>query len=259
MANHPPSTSTSRGGVGVGERITAESSQLSFPPGSSSQNQRTSMSTVSNPYEDADADGDEQDEQAADAQNPAGTSGAQTQDGQPRKKKTRRAGVAITRVRRMQRDVRRLAEDGEETAQRPPPGRTLLQPLAVQPQAIYPGSGLPMPRSLGSPTSARYGQYPSGGLPLVSPATSPPPRPLTTPAASGHARQTRSEATPPGHGLAPAARPYSLARGPQYDRILEEGDDVVLMPRLPSASPTGSIWAYRPEERDSTRPRGGSA
>ncbi|KAI1795507.1 hypothetical protein LXA43DRAFT_1166554 [Ganoderma leucocontextum] len=259
MANHPPSTSTSRGGVGVGERITAESSQLSFPSGSSSQNQTTSMSAVSNPYADTDADADEQDEQAQDAQNPAGSSGAQTQDGQPRKKKTRRAGVAITRVRRMQREVRRLAEEEEAIPQRPPPGRTLLplQPLAVQP--VYPGSAHQMHMSLGSPTSARYGQYP-GGLPLASPATSPPPRPLTTPAASSHARQPRSEATPPGHGLAPAAHPHSLARGPLYDRILEDGDDVVLMPRLPSASPTGSsIWAIRPEERDSTRPRGGSA
>ncbi len=81
------------------------------------------MNAVSNPYADADADADEQDEQAQDAQNPAGSSGAQTPDGQPRKKKTRRAGVAITRVRRMQREVRRLAEDGEETVQRPPPGR----------------------------------------------------------------------------------------------------------------------------------------
>lgn len=87
---------------------------------------------------------------------------------------------------------------------------------------MYPGSvGHPMQRSLGSPTSARYSQY-TGGLPLASPATSPPPRPLTTPAASGHARQTRSEATPPGHGLAPTAHhPHSLARGPLYDRILE--------------------------------------
>ena len=153
MANRPPSTSTSKGGFGVGaraeqllastrrgadriagERIMAESSQLSFPPGSSSQNHSTSMSAVSNTYTDADADADEQDEleQAADAQNPAGGGGAQTQDGQPRKKKTRRAGTAITRVRRMQREVRRLAEDGEETTQRPPPGRVRARSLYIR-------------------------------------------------------------------------------------------------------------------------------
>ena len=136
MANHSPSTSTSRGGGGVGarveqlpastrrgadriagERITVESSHLSFSPGS--RNQSTSMRAVSNPYDDADADADEQDEQAQDTQNPAGSGEAQTQDGQPRKKKTRRAGAAITRVRRLQREVRRLAEEGEESPQQP--------------------------------------------------------------------------------------------------------------------------------------------
>lgn len=85
---------------------------------------------------------------------------------------------------------------------------------------MYPSSAHPVQTSLGSPTSARFGQY-SGGLPVASPATSPPPRPLTTPAASGHAWRTRSEATPPSHGLAPAAHAHSLARGPLYDRILE--------------------------------------
>ncbi|TBU48150.1 hypothetical protein BD309DRAFT_950412 [Dichomitus squalens] len=247
----------------------ANSSQLSFPSNSSSPSQLASTSTVSPQYTDAelDPDGDEQDEQAQEAQNQA--SGAQTPEGQPRKKKTRRAGVAITRVRRMQRDVRKLAEEEEANAQRQQPGRSLLQLQPVQVQPTYPGNAHPMQMRLGSPTSPRYGPF-QGGMPVAGPA-SPPPRSLRSPVAGGASASlnvaplarphTRNEGSPPGHGLASAAHPHSVTRGPPYDRILEDGDDVVLLPRLPSASPTGSpsIWAYRPEERDTTRPRGGPA
>lgn len=102
------------------ERIMA-ASPLSLSP-SPTQHQ----SQASTEYEDADED--EHDQQAQDT--PSQAAGGQG-EGQPRKKKTRRAGVAITRVRRMQREVRRLAEDEEANAQRQP------QPVRVGSELLY--------------------------------------------------------------------------------------------------------------------------
>ena len=123
MSNYSPTTSSSRGGArtsndqqqvlaptptrsGVdriaGERIMPGEPQHAYPA------QSLTPTSAQLSGGDDDADGNEYDTQMQD--------GATTAEGQPKKKKTRRAGVAITRARRMQRDVRRLAEDGEEEA-----------------------------------------------------------------------------------------------------------------------------------------------
>lgn len=124
---HSASTSSSKGGSRTeqalvptrkgadrisSERIMGES--LSNPISQSLHHAQGSTD-----YEDVDED--EQD-MSNDPNLPAGN---QVQgEGQPKKKKTRRAGAAITRVRRMQREVRKLEEDSEEAnAQRQLPGR----------------------------------------------------------------------------------------------------------------------------------------
>ncbi|KAI0695005.1 hypothetical protein C8T65DRAFT_666225 [Cerioporus squamosus] len=239
MASYHSASTSSRGGSRTeqllahtrkgasciaGERITGET-QLSY---ASSQNQPHSYASTQH----EDVDEDEQDQE--DLQTGAQT----TAEGQPKKKKTRRAGVAITRVRRMQREVRRLAEEEEATAPRQPqPVRSLL--LGAQPAS-------PISPTATSPTARQF-----QGLPFTG-AASPPPRGFKSPVGSlartSTERQPRSET--------PQAGPAAHPRGPAYDRILEEGDDVVLL-RLPGAAraPGSSIWTYRPEER----PRGGPA
>lgn len=170
MANYSSSLPSSRGSGGsgaraewllastrkgadsiVGERITGSSSHTSFPSGSSSPNQVVSTSAVSAQYTDElDPDADEQDEQAQEAESQA--SGAQTPEEQPRKKKTRRAGVAITRVRRMQREVRRLAEEEEANVQRQQPGRVRTRLLYQW--HLLGGSSLSLFLALSSPSSS---------------------------------------------------------------------------------------------------------
>lgn len=116
--------STRRGTDRIGnERITGET-QLSFSPSHSKH-----QSQASTDYEDVDEDDHDQTAQDTDSHSQAG---AQAQaEGQPRKKKTRRAGAAITRVRRMQREVRRLAEEEEANVQRQP------QPVRVRPRVPF--------------------------------------------------------------------------------------------------------------------------
>ncbi|CDO69172.1 hypothetical protein BN946_scf185042.g74 [Trametes cinnabarina] len=75
------------------------------------------QSQTSSDFADAGADADELEQDDVQA-------GSQTGEGQPKKKKTRRAGVAITRHRKMQREVRKLAEEEDEAAiQRQQPQR----------------------------------------------------------------------------------------------------------------------------------------
>lgn len=99
------------------ERITADT-QLAY---TSSLNEPHSQTSTQ--HEEVDEDEQDQEDSQAGAQT--------TAEGQPKKKKTRRAGVAITRVRRMQREVRRLAEEEEGTVQRQP------QPVRVRPRFLY--------------------------------------------------------------------------------------------------------------------------
>ena len=102
----------------TGERITGET------PHSFASSQNQSHSPVSPQPEDVDEDEDQPD-------SPPGSGPQVTAEGQPKKKKTRRAGVNITRVRRMQREVRRLAEEGEANAPRQP------QPVRVRLRMLY--------------------------------------------------------------------------------------------------------------------------
>ncbi|RPD78620.1 hypothetical protein L226DRAFT_298626 [Lentinus tigrinus ALCF2SS1-7] len=243
MASYHSASTSSRGGSRTeqllahtrkgahcitGERITGET------PLSYASSQIQSHSQASTQHEEVDED--EQDQ----PDSPPGSGPQTPTEGQPKKKKTRRAGVAITRVRRMQREVRRLAEEEEANAQRQPqPVRSLLLGVQVPPAS-------PISPTATSPTARQFQGLPFSG------AASPPPRAFASPVGSlartSTERQPRSET--PQAGL--AAHP----RGPAYDRILEDGDDVVLL-RLPGGGrpPGSSIWTYRPEER----PRGGSA
>ena len=134
----PPSTSSSKGGsrteqllastrkgtdrVG-NERIMGGETQLSFHS-LQSLSQSKHQSQASTDYEDVD-----EDEQGQDTFSQ--TEGQTQGEGQPKKKKTRRAGVAITRVRRMQREVRRLAEEEEASTQRQQPT------VRVRPRVLF--------------------------------------------------------------------------------------------------------------------------
>ncbi|KAI8993946.1 hypothetical protein BD414DRAFT_535021 [Trametes punicea] len=191
------------------------------------------QSQASSDFADAGADADELEQDDAQA-------GAQTGEGQPKKKKTRRAGVAITRHRRMQREVRRLAEEEEQAnIQRQQPQRSLLP--SVQGRA----SLSPSPTSIAPPLSfhspLQYAHHrPSRSLTSPGPSMPPATRPMAD------VRHTRSEPFP-------AAQPGSRVP-PGYDRTLEDGDDVVVW-RPAGVGGSSSIWAYRPDER----PRGGSS
>ncbi|KAI0745298.1 hypothetical protein C8Q76DRAFT_789699 [Earliella scabrosa] len=233
----PPSTSSSKGGSRT-EQLLASTRKGTDRSISQSKHQ----SQASTDYEDVD-----EDEQGQDTFSQ--TEGQTQGEGQPKKKKTRRAGVAITRVRRMQREVRRLAEEEEASTQRQQP-TSLLLPVQTHPSPpLSPG-----PASA-PPAPVRQFQ----GLPALSRgAASPPPRAFSSPAGSltrpSDERLRRSEPTP----QAMAAH----SRGPGYDRTLENGDDVVLLRLPPIGRPAGhsissghNIWAIGPEER----PRGGSA
>ncbi|KAI0665992.1 hypothetical protein C8Q78DRAFT_488268 [Trametes maxima] len=181
----------------------------------------------------AGAEGDELEQD--DAQ---GSAGAQTAEGQPRRKKTRRAGAAITRVRRMQREVRRLAEEEElESVQRPQPQRSLL-PGAQSRPTPSPSASAPVP-SLRSPQAHHSHNQQMRAL------TSPGPSALSSTRPSSEGRHTRSDPPPAAHSRGPSA----------YDRTLEDGDDVVVWRPSGVGAGGSSIWAYRPDER----PRGGSA
>ncbi|OJT08807.1 hypothetical protein TRAPUB_313 [Trametes pubescens] len=172
--------------------------------------------------------------------------GGQTAEGQPRKKKTRRAGVAITRVRRMQREVRRLAEEEEQVGpniqqqRQQPHQRSLLSSVQARP-SLHPSASAPLPLSLHIP------QYGHGQQQQYQQHTRVPASPsslsATRPTAVAEGRHARCEPSTAAHSRASA-----------YDRTLEDGDDVVVWrPSGPMGS--SSIWAYRPDER----PRGGSA
>ncbi|KAI0633536.1 hypothetical protein C8Q77DRAFT_795733 [Trametes polyzona] len=185
-------------------------------------------SQTSSDYADGGVDGEdlEQDD------NPAGS---QTQEGQPKRKKTRRAGVAITRVRRMQREVRRLAEEEEQatmSGQRQQPQRSLLPNIQPRPNLSPSASSSP-------PLSLHVPQY-AHGQQQIRALSSPSTLSATRPPAEG--RHTRSEPLP--------AAAHSRATSPVYDHTPEDGEDLIVW--RPSAP---SIWAYRPDER----PRGGSA
>ncbi|KAI0645869.1 hypothetical protein C8Q79DRAFT_721713 [Trametes meyenii] len=167
-----------------------------------------------------------------------GSAGAQTAEGQPRRKKTRRAGVAITRVRRMQREVRRLAEEEDsESVQRPQPQRSLLAGSQSRP-VPSPSASAPVlsPRS---PQPHHLHSQPMRAL------TSPGPSALSSTRPSSEGRHTRSDPPPAAHSRGPSA----------YDRTLEDGDDVVVWRPSGVGAGGSNIWAYRPDER----PRGGSA
>ncbi|KAI0358624.1 hypothetical protein OH77DRAFT_1587641 [Trametes cingulata] len=234
MANN--SATTSRGGASTqrlpvptrrsadaiaGERITP-GTPLSTSP----------QSQASSEYADAGAEADEIEQDDTQA-------GAQTAEGQPKKKKTRRAGQNITRVRRMQREVRRLAEDEEPpSGQRQQPQRSLLPGVQNRPSLSPPGSPPPLsppPLSLHTP---HFGQ----GQHMHMRALSPSMLSATRPTSDG--RQPRVEPSPAAHSRG----------GSAYDRTLEDGDDVVVW-RPTGHTGSSNIWAYRPDER----PRGGSS
>ncbi|KAH9858899.1 hypothetical protein C2E23DRAFT_25189 [Lenzites betulinus] len=142
------------------------------------------------------ADGGDADDLPDDAQ--AGTSA----EGQPKKRKTRRAGVAITRVRRMQREVRRLAEEEELASQRQqPPQRSLLSGVQGRPNMGPPAPGAPPPLSLHIPQYSQQQQQQMRAL--ASPSTLSATRPS---AAEG--RHARSEPSPAALSRAAPAAAY---------------------------------------------------
>ncbi|KAI0663363.1 hypothetical protein C8Q70DRAFT_352630 [Cubamyces menziesii] len=231
MANN--STNASRGGAGTqrlpvptrrgaaNDAIAGERIMPGTPLSTSPQSQASSDFAAE---AGEDADDFEQD----DAQ-----TGAQTGEGQTKKKKTRRAGRNITLQRRMQRDVRRIAEDEEQmNMQRQQPQRSLLPGVQNRPVLSPTPSALPSPL-LHSPQPFVHGQS-MRALTSPGPSTT---RPLS------EARHARSEAFP-------ATAHHQSARGATgYDRPTapEDGDDLVVW--------RPSIWTYRPDER----PRGGSS
>ncbi|KAI0823412.1 hypothetical protein BC628DRAFT_532866 [Trametes gibbosa] len=147
----------------------------------------------------ADGGMDVDDSQQDDAQ-----AGASNADGQPKKRKTRRAGVAITRVRRMQREVRKLAEEEDQAGmggqkqqqQQQQPQRSLLSGVQGRP-SLPPMAGAPPPLSLHIP---QYGQSQQQQRALSSPSTLSATRPS---AAEG--RHARSEPNPAAHSRAATA------------------------------------------------------
>ncbi|OSD07042.1 hypothetical protein PYCCODRAFT_1431222 [Trametes coccinea BRFM310] len=191
------------------------------------------QSQASSDFADAGADADELEQD--DVQG-----GAQTGEGQPKKKKTRRAGVAITRHRKMQREVRRLAEEEDEaTIQRQQPQRSLLHNVQRRPSLSPSPSGGP---SMSFHSPSQYAPNPQ-----VRSVTSPIPSTLSTTRPMPDVRHTRSE---------PFPAPQPGSRAPAgYDHTLEDGDDVVVWRPSTGMGGSSNIWAMRPDER----PRGGSS
>ncbi|KAI0759867.1 hypothetical protein BD413DRAFT_268644 [Trametes elegans] len=137
MANTSSSTGP-RGGAGTTPRVPVPTRRGAPATGADAiAGERIMPGTPLSTSPTSQASSDWADAQGADADElelDDGQTGGSTGDGQPKKKKTRRAGAAITRVRRMQREVRRLAEEEDQT------GVQRQQPQRVRP--FFPTSPL---------------------------------------------------------------------------------------------------------------------
>ncbi|KAL1945916.1 hypothetical protein VTO73DRAFT_1918 [Trametes versicolor] len=291
MANNNSAT-TSRGGASTPRlpvptrRGTDAIAGERIMPGTPLSTSPTSQ--TSSDFGDGGADGDDLEQDDAQGTN-------QNAEGQPRKKKTRRAGVAITRVRRMQREVRRLAEEEEQvglsTQQRQQPHQRVRPFLAIFPDrgsthliSPFPVSFVerpdpPEPAPLRERAAATLAPrpavrpWPATAVPAAVALTGEPVHAVRDTPYSGGGWPPRAQRAvygcaltcirirPHTGGACRAARSsfFTSSRLNCADRVCgrarAQDGDDVVVWRPSGPMASSNIWAYRPDER----PRGGTA